>query len=269
MFKRFNRAKMLALVASLGAFGANVNSNAGAVNKAVPVAAGAAGGLLTGIIGMAAFVKYSNFGKKLAFSNELKYLAEVIKEAKVDALCIKIDNFVVKNIKLDDERKKRVNNLLEERFKSITGYDDEKIDKMTNEEKVKVYLKLATLCFGEVVKFNGGLNGLSFEFRKMLNNIEISGEIMTVCEKMKEIKVSADIKGNLNFSLLINDEYVQHSAKDAKNVDENQKVIDEYIDKVKNAFEKHPVIQAIKESKSKDENSKPAHEIVSKTVDNY
>lgn len=262
MFKRFNRAKMLALVASLGAFGANVNSNAGAVNKAVPVAAGAAGGLLTGIIGMAAFVKYSNFGKKLAFSNELKYLAEVIKEAKVDALCIKIDDFAVKNIKLDDERKTKVNNLLKKRFKSIPGYDDEKIGKMSDEEKVKVYSKFATLLIGEAVKFNGGLNCLSFEFGKMLNNIEISGEIMAVCEKMKEIKVSADRKGNLNFSLLINDEYVQHSAKDAKNVDEKQKAIDEYIDKIKNALEKHPVIQAIKESKSEDKNFKPSPEIV-------
>ena len=138
MFKRFNRAKMLALVASLGAFGANVNSNAGAVNKAVPVAAGAAGGLLTGIIGMAAFVKYSNFGKKLAFSNELKYLAEVIKEAKVDTLYIKIDKSANVKVKLDKGDRKKVDGILEKRIGKALGYDKkEQLEGLTKEEAEK------------------------------------------------------------------------------------------------------------------------------------
>ena len=245
MFKRFNRAKMLALVASLGAFGANVNSNAGAVNKAVPVAAGAAGGLLTGIIGVAAFVKYSNFGKKLAFSNELKYLAEVIKEAKVDTLYIKIDKSANVKVKLDKGDRKKVDGILEKRIEKALGYDKkEQLEELTKEETEKLLSKFTPLFADVMEKFNDGLNYLSFDFGRILVSIGVFSN-----DNVLEFKVSADRKGNLNFSLLINDEYVQHSAKDAKNVDENQKVIDEYIDKVKNALEKHPVIQAIKESK--------------------
>lgn len=265
MFKRFNRAKMLALVASLGAFGANVNSNAGAVNKAVPVAAGAAGGLLTGIIGMAAFVKYSNFGKKLAFSNELKYLAEVIKEAKVDTLYIKIDKSANVKVKLDNGDRKKVNGILEKRIGKALGYDKkEQLEKLTKEEAEKLLSKITPLFADMVSKFNGGLNYLSFDFGKILVSSGVFSD-----DSVLEFKVSAGKKGNLNFFMLVNGDYVKHSAKGANNVDEEQKAIDEYIDKVKNALEKHPAIQAIKESKSKDENSKPASEIVLKTVNNY
>ena len=157
MFKRFNRAKMLALVASLGAFGANVNSNAGAVNKAVPVAAGAAGGLLTGIIGMAAFVKYSNFGKKLAFSNELKYLAEVIKEAKVDTLYIKIDKSANVKVKLDKGDRKKVDGILEKRIGKALGYDKkEQLEGLTKEEAEKLLSKITPLFADMVSKLFPG-----------------------------------------------------------------------------------------------------------------
>ncbi len=138
------------------------------------------------------------------------------------------------------------------------------MEKLTKEETEKLLSKFTPLFADVVAKFNGGLNYLSFDFGKIL----VSSGVFSN-DNVLEFKVSAGKKGNLNFSILVDDEYVQHSAKGANNVDEKQKAIDEYIDKVKNALEKHPVIQAIKESKSEDKNFKPSPEIVRKTVDNY
>ena len=78
MFKRSNRAKMLALVASLGTVGSNINSNAGAAN-ANNASSSLSEKILTGVGGfalgattLALLAKFTGLGSKLVGTGSLK-----------------------------------------------------------------------------------------------------------------------------------------------------------------------------------------------------
>ena len=78
MFKRSNRAKMLALVASLGTVGSNINSNAGAANAnnagsslSEKILTGV-GGFALGATTLALLAKFTGLGSKLVGTGSLK-----------------------------------------------------------------------------------------------------------------------------------------------------------------------------------------------------
>lgn len=147
-------------------------------------------------------------------------------------------------------------------MESAFGSSIEEMKKLTKEEAAKILPKVFHFGIKEKEKFNNSLNFLSVEFGKMLNNIiKPSFDVVDIFDELEEIKVSVGKKGNLKCSLLIDGEREIHSTKDAKNLDNKQKAIDEYIDEVKNALEKHPIIQAIKESKAEDkgDSKKPSN----------
>ena len=258
MFKRSNRAKMLALVAALGTVGANMNSNAGAASKAVPVIAGAAGGLLTGLFGMAALVKYTDFGKRIAHSNDVKKMVQAMEAANVNELVIialKSDvGFKVVGEKLLDSMGEKFSTafcemaagMTEDKMKGLKGENAKAVnDKML--KKCKEYAFYFANSFGEI-----------------LNKIEMPDEVSIVSGQLLQISIKADGKGNLEYSFdavknveLENGKSemekiaeIKHSEQGEKVSDEKQKAIDKYIDDVKNALEEHPAIQAIKKSKN-------------------
>lgn len=116
MFKRSNRAKMLALVASLGTVGSNINSNAGAAN-ANNASSSLSEKILTGVGGfalgattLALLAKFTGLGGKLVGTGSLKadktvlvkFLKCLISDKRLDELEFEIDNGNVIVKKLSD-----------------------------------------------------------------------------------------------------------------------------------------------------------------------
>ena len=116
MFKRSNRAKMLALVASLGTVGSNINSNAGAANAnnagsslSEKILTGV-GGFALGATTLALLAKFTGLGSKLVGTGSLKadktvlvkFLKCLISNNKLSGLEFKIDNGNVIVEKLSD-----------------------------------------------------------------------------------------------------------------------------------------------------------------------
>ncbi|MBR0184193.1 MAG: hypothetical protein IJQ10_03465 [Clostridia bacterium] len=106
MFKRSNRAKMLALVASLGTVGSNINSNAGAAN-ANNASSSLSEKILTGVGGfalgattLALLAKFTGLGSKLVGTGSLKadkaalvkYFKYLVERGDAKELVFEVDN---------------------------------------------------------------------------------------------------------------------------------------------------------------------------------
>lgn len=241
MFKRSNRAKMLALVASLGTVGSNINSNAGAAN-ANNASSSLSEKILTGVGGfalgattLALLAKFTGLGSKLVGTGSLKadkaalvkYFKYLVEKGDAKELVFEVDNGNV-DIEVDNNSGFFLGNLdIEENdAKALEGNQKLSGDALYNAQKRWSEL-LSYSCMAGLI-----------EARKL-----------------------ADLKHpNTNYkyevTVTINDENIScevngiKANKESDKMDEEAKKSSDFVKKVEDTVKEFTIVQAFKEATS-------------------
>ena len=236
MFKRSNRAKMLALVASLGTVGSNINSNAGAAN-ANNASSSLSEKILTGVGGfalgattLALLAKFTGLGSKLVGTGSLKadktvlvkFLKCLISDKKLDELEFEIDNgnvIVEKLSNLGDL------NLDQKAVKQLENNDNLKDDALFAAQK-KWNALIADSCMASLI-----------EARKLAD--------LKHPDKNYEYKVTVTINDGDIFCEVDGSKV----NKESDAMDDKAKQINDFIKKVEDTVKEFTIVQAFKEAK--------------------
>ena len=236
MFKRSNRAKMLALVASLGTVGSNINSNAGAANAnnagsslSEKILTGV-GGFALGATTLALLAKFTGLGSKLVGTGSLKadkanlvkYFKYLVKNKNVDELVFKVDNgnVIVENFSdLGDL------NLNQEAVKQLENNDNLKDDALFAAQK-KWNALIADGCMASLIEARK-----LADFKHPTKNYKYGVDV-----RIGDGKILCGIDG-----VKINKE------NDA--MDNVAKQINDFIKKVEDTVKEFTIVQAFKEAK--------------------
>ncbi len=230
MFKRSDRAKMLAVVAALGIGSANLNT------KAMDGMFTFIGSALAGAVGAICLVKFTDFGKRLVGVGNVS-LSSYSKLAKANrANCLKINLCQGNDIGGVDFC------FFSDNGKSIRfKVNEEIVKKLENNKNLKGEdLENALKKWNVINQDSAG--SIQCEFRK-LSDVKAPEGV-----NLKEVVVFSDGKGGLKWKF--NGGNLLHSDKNSKNVGEKQKEIDAYIESIQKGLEKNPIVQAIKESEN-------------------
>ena len=236
MFKRSNRAKMLALVASLGTVGSNINSNAGAANAnnagsslSEKILTGV-GGFALGATTLALLAKFTGLGSKLVGTGSLKadktvlvkFLKCLISNNKLSGLEFKIDNGNVIVEKLSDL--------------GVLDLDQKTVKQLENNDNLKDDALFAARKKWSALVADGCMASL-IEARKLADlKHPTKGYKYGVDVRIDDGKILCDIDG-----VKINKE------NDA--MDNVAKQINDFIKKVEDTVKEFTIVQAFKEAK--------------------
>ena len=235
MFKRSNRAKMLALVASLGTVGSNINSNAGAAN-ANNASSSLSEKILTGVGGfalgattLALLAKFTGLGSKLVGTGSLKadkaalvkYFKYLISKNGFDKIKFEINNGKIIVKKFSDLGDL---NLDQEAVKQLENNDNLKDDALFAAQK-KWNALIADSCMASLIEVRklADLKHPDTNYKYEVT-VTIDGENI-LCEV-------GGIKAN----------------KESDEMDNKAKQVNDFVKKVEDTVKEFTIVQAFKEA---------------------
>ncbi len=239
MFKRSNRAKMLALVASLGTVGSNINSNAGAANAnnagsslSEKILTGV-GGFALGATTLALLAKFTGLGSKLVGTGSLKadkatlvkYCKYLVEEKNTKELVFEIDNgkVTVEFSDLDDL------DLDQKAVKQLENNNNLKDDALFAAQK-KWNALIADSCMASFI-----------EARKLAD--------LKHPNTNYKYKVTVTIDGE-NISCEVDG---IKANKESDEMDNKAKQVNDFVKKVEDTVKEFTIVQAFKEAKLESE----------------
>ena len=235
MFKRSNRAKMLALVASLGTVGSNINSNAGAANAnnagsslSEKILTGV-GGFALGATTLALLAKFTGLGSKLVGTGSLKadkanlvkYFKYLVKNKKVYRLVFKVDNG---NVIVEEFSDLGDLNLDQKAVKQLENNNNLKDDALFAAQK-KWNALIADSCMASLI-----------EARKLAD--------LKHPKQNYNYEVTVTIDGE-NISCEVDGSKVN---KESDKMDEEAKKSSDFVKKVEDTVKEFTIVQAFKEA---------------------
>lgn len=240
MFKRSNRAKMLALVASLGTVGSNINSNAGAANAnnagsslSEKILTGV-GGFALGATTLALLAKFTGLGSKLVGTGSLKadkaalvkYFKYLVEKEDAKGLVFEVCNGNV-DIKVDNDG--------DDDFLGNLDIDEDEAKALEGNQKLS----------------DDALYNAQKKWSDLLSYSCMAGLI--------EARKLADLKHpNTNYeyevTVTINDENIScevngiKANKEGDKMDEEAKKSSDFVKKVEDTVKEFTIVQAFKEA---------------------